>query len=198
MNDSGGRPRPYRMGARARAAEETRRLILHAAATLFGELLYDQVALTDVAERAGVAVQTVLRRFGSKDELFAATAHERSPDARRSRDIAPVGNVAAAVECLAEDYERAGHYTLHLLAQERRSSAIAAAVHTGRRYHQDWVGRVFAPQLDRLGSSTRDLVHAQLVTVTDLYAWKVLREDAGLDRDRAQAAVTGLIERAVG
>lgn len=121
-------------------------------------------------------------------------ARRRSPQARRARDGAPVGEVGAAIGCLAEDYERVGTHTLHLLAQERRTPAIAEAVAAGRRYHWEWVSRVFAPQLDRLDPEGRELAHAQLVVVTDLYAWTVLRRNAGLDTGRAQAAVTALVE----
>ena len=85
---SQGHPvRAYRMVARAEAAEATARAIIAAARRLFSELPYDEVSLPAVAAAAGVTVQTLLRRFGSKDGLFAAAARERSrrsaPNARR-------------------------------------------------------------------------------------------------------------------
>lgn len=58
--------RVYRMGSRAEAAEETRVRILDAVIGLHMERYHDQISLEDVAGRAGVTVQTVLRRFGSK------------------------------------------------------------------------------------------------------------------------------------
>jgi hypothetical protein len=36
---------------------------------------------------------------------------------------------------------------------------------------------------------------AQLVAVTDIYAWKVLRRDLGLDRDAVEASVRDLAHR---
>jgi len=90
---SGGRQelrqRPYRMTARAQAAEATAQAIIAAARVLFAERPYDQVSLPVIAERAGVTVQTVLRRFGSKEELFAAAAHQRSGQIRADREAAP-------------------------------------------------------------------------------------------------------------
>lgn len=68
--------RPYRMRARVEAAAETGRRILRAAIGLGPEILSDQATLDDVAERAGVTVQTVLRRFGSKEGLIVATGEE--------------------------------------------------------------------------------------------------------------------------
>jgi AcrR family transcriptional regulator len=66
------------MVARAKAAEATRGKILESARELFAELPYDRVSLDAVAARAGVTVQTVLRRFGSKEDLLAAVAAWRS------------------------------------------------------------------------------------------------------------------------
>jgi|SRR5882757_2855805 len=60
-------------------------------------------------------------------------------------------------------YERWGEEILHLLSQERRSSVIADVLDGARRYHRDWIARVFAPQLaqrgnhgDRCGDHRRD------------------------------------------
>ena len=89
MNTGGSqglRQRPYRMRARAQAAQATAQAIIAAARVLFAERPYDQVSLPVIAERAGVTVQTVLRRFGSKEELFAAAAQRAvRPDPRRPR-----------------------------------------------------------------------------------------------------------------
>jgi hypothetical protein len=38
---------------------------------------------------------------------------------------------------------------------------------------------------------------AQLVAVTDLYIWKVLRRDLGLPRDEAEAAMRDVVRRIV-
>ena len=61
--------RTYRMGARAEAAAETGRKILRATMESYRERFYDQVSLEDIAERAGVTVQTILRRYSCKDDL---------------------------------------------------------------------------------------------------------------------------------
>ncbi|HEX6339374.1 MAG TPA: TetR family transcriptional regulator, partial [Jiangellaceae bacterium] len=56
--------RPYRMRARAASTAETGERILRAVLDLHLERFHDQITLEDVADRAGVTVQTVLRRFG--------------------------------------------------------------------------------------------------------------------------------------
>jgi AcrR family transcriptional regulator len=187
--------RIYRMGARADAAEATGERILEAARELFGELLYDQVSLKAVADGASVTVQTVIRRFGSKESLFAAVAQRRSAQIRDQRDEAPAGDLAAATRIVIDSYERWGDEQCHLLAQERRTAALADAVSSGRRYHRAWVDRVFAPWLRGLPAQQRKRRTAELVAVTDLFTWRILRRDLGFSRDETEAAVRDLVER---
>jgi AcrR family transcriptional regulator len=197
MNIRAGQPprRSYRMGARADAAEATGERILEAARQLFGELLYDQVSLKAVADRASVTVQTVIRRFGSKESLFAAAAQRRSAEIRDHRDAAPAGDLSAATRNLIDSYERWGDEQLHLLAQERRTATMADAVAGGRRYHRSWVERVFSPWLRGLPAEQRKRRTAELVAVTDLYTWRILRRDLGFSRHETEAAVRDLVER---
>src|SRR2546423_13690457 len=61
--------RPYRQEQRAATVAANRERILQAALDLFAELPMEQITLAAVAERAGVGVQTVIRRFGGKDGL---------------------------------------------------------------------------------------------------------------------------------
>ena len=188
-------PRPYRMVARAVAAEETGQRILEAAHHLFGELLYDQVSLQAVAARAGVTVQTVLRRFSSKDGLFVAVAAWRSEQIGSVRDQAPVGDVSGVVRTLVGVYEVWGDAVLHLLAQESRAEAIRAVTDRGRRRHHAWVERDFAPWLGALVPAARRQRLAQLIAVTDLYTWKILRRDLGLSQADTEVAVRDLVLR---
>jgi AcrR family transcriptional regulator len=94
--------------------------ILDAAAGLFWEQPSGQIPLDEVAWRAGVTVQTVIRRFGDKDGLFAAAWEREAERVREQRDQAPPGDVAAAVRVLAEHYEMFGDRVLRLLAEEDR------------------------------------------------------------------------------
>jgi AcrR family transcriptional regulator len=62
--------RSYDNSRREAAARQTRRAVIAAARALFLEQGYGGTALTDVAARAGVSVQTVYGQFGSKRELL--------------------------------------------------------------------------------------------------------------------------------
>jgi AcrR family transcriptional regulator len=184
------RQRSYRMTARAEAAEATAWAIIAAARALFAERPYDQVSLPVIAERAGVTVQTVLRRFGCKEDLFAAAAEQRSGQIRADREAAPPGDLTH----LVAHYERWGDEQAYLLAQEARVEAIRAITDAGRRYHRDWITRAYGPALATLPPATRRRKLAQLTAVTDLGTWRLLRRELGLGQDQTAAAIAELVD----
>jgi AcrR family transcriptional regulator len=186
----GLRQRPYRMRARARAAEATAQAIIAAARALFAERPYDQVSLPVIAEHAGVTVQTVLRRFGSKEDLFAAATQQRSGQIRADREAAPPRDLTH----LVAHYERWGDEQAYLLAQEARVAAIRAITDAGRRYHRDWVTRAYGPALAKLPPAIRRRKLAQLTAVTDLATWRLLRRELGLSPDQTIAAIRELVD----
>jgi AcrR family transcriptional regulator len=185
--------RRYRMGARAEAVAETGHRILSAAIGLYTERYYDQVSLEDVAARAGVTVQTVLRRFGNKEGLIEAASEEARGRVSSQRDEAPVGDVAGAVANLVDHYEVWGDGVLRLLTQEDRVPAFRLATDAGRAMHREWVERTFAPLLAQRRGESRERLLAQLVAVCDVYVWKVLRRDLGLSREQTELALGEMI-----
>ena len=194
----GLKKRRYRMGARAEAAEGTKRRILEAVIELHMQRYYDQVSLEDIAERAGVTVQTVLRRFGNKERLIDAASEEVQGRVSSQRDEAPVGDVAGAVENLLDHYEDWGDGVLRLLAQEERVPAFRKATDAGRALHREWVERTFAPSLAEHEGEVRERLLAELVAVCDVYVWKVLRKDLGLSRGQTELALGEMISALTG
>jgi len=185
------------MGARAEAARANGERILAHARHLFRERPYDQVSLEDLAAGAGVTVRTVIRRFGSKEHLFVTIAGERARDIRSQRDKAVPGDVRGAVRTLVEGYETRGEEVLQLLAQEPRAETIAEGVQSARSFHQVWVDRIFSPLLVQLPAAQQRRRLAQLTAVTDIYMWKVLRQDLGLSRREVEASLRDLIDKIV-
>ena len=186
--------RPYRMQARAAAAARTGEQILDAATELFWELPGEQLSLDEVARRAEVTVQTVIRRFGGRDGLLAAAAEREAGRIRDQRDQAPVGDAATAVRVLVDHYEAYGDRVLKLLADERRVPALAQIAEQGRAVHRQWCARVFAPVLEGRPSAEKRRRLAQLVAVCDVYTWKLLRRDAGLSRRQTELGIAELLQ----
>jgi AcrR family transcriptional regulator len=190
--------RSYRLKARAAAAEETARRILDAAVHLYTERAFDEVALEDIAAGAGVTVQTVLRRYGSKDRLIdTAVEHARS-QVMNQRNEAPRGDITAAIENLVEHYETWGDRVLHLLSQEGREPAFRRMTDLGRQEHYGWVERTFAEYLAPHEPLERERLRRQLIATCDVYLWKVLRRDLASSRDETVAAVAGIVQALTG
>ncbi len=185
--------RPYRLRARADRAAGTGERILEAALALFAERWLDQLTLDEVAARAGVAVQTVIRRFGSKEGLIAAAGELAHARAVARRDAAPVGDLGGALGTLLAHYEEVGDGVLRLLAQEERWPALRPLADAGRAAHRAWVARVFAPALAARDEGTRARFLATLVAATDVAVWKLLRRDQGLDRAQTELALRDLV-----
>ena len=185
--------RRYRSPVREAAAATTAQRIIEAATSRFSTLPYEQVSLEDVARDADVTVRTVIRRFGSKDELFAAAVEAGVERVLAHRNEVPVGDVRAAVRNVLEHYEEFGDQRLLFIAQEHRIPAIRQNTQEGRAYHRAWVERTFAPLLDGDAPAAREPRVLALVAATDVYVWKLLRRDLGLDLDETQRVIETLI-----
>jgi AcrR family transcriptional regulator len=186
--------RPYEMVARAESATATRERILDVAVETFWARPGEPISLNEVARRAGVSVQTVIRRFGGRDGLFAAAAERETERRRSERDEAPVGDLQGAVRVLVEHYETWGDRVGLLLAEEQRVPELRELVERGRVLHRRWCARVFAPTLRRLRGAERRRRLAQLVAICDFYTWKLLRRDAQLSRRQTELALVELLE----
>lgn len=184
--------RPYRMTTRADAANATAERILDAMTELFWERPTDQVVLRDVAERAGVTVQTVLRKYGGKEALLAAAADRAMSRTEAERLVSP-GDLDTAIEVLLDHYEGAGARVLRLLAEEVTSPTLAELAERGRALHREWCATVFAETLESRSGVARQRRLAQIVAVCDVYTWKLLRLDAGLSRRQTQIALHELL-----
>lgn len=179
------------MSARARAVEATRSAIVDSVSTLSQERLLRDIGLDDVAQRAGVSVQTVLRQFGSRAELFQAVSDQLREAVVKERR-APVGDVGQAIRVLVEHYELRGDAVLLLLAQERLEDVVAGITDAGRALHRAWVEEVFEPFLPD-AEAWREQAMDLLVVATDVYAWKLLRRDRGLSRSRTRQRMEHLV-----
>ena len=102
--------------------------------------------------------------------------------------IAPVGDAAAAVRVIVDHYELRGDWVIAMLGQELGDARIRRITELGRQTHRVWVETVFASQ-PRADEELRDL----LVVATDVYAWKLLRRDRGLDRDGTERSMLRLV-----
>jgi AcrR family transcriptional regulator len=184
--------RAYQMEARADAVEQTRESILKAAYELWLAHHYDEVSLEQVAERAGVSKQTVIRQFGSKDQLAYASVDWQRPREEAERAVEP-GDVRGAVSTVVERYEHMGDANIRFLDLEHRVPAIRYLLEKGRESHRGWVERAFLPYLPkRKGAEYRRRVMA-FYAATEVMVWKLLRRDFQLSREESEEVLLALV-----
>jgi AcrR family transcriptional regulator len=185
--------RPYTMRARAESARVTYRRILDAAEALFVERWYDEVTLEQVAEQAGVSKQTVLRRLGSKEALFAAVADELAERQTARLAKVPAGDLAKAAAALAAEYERSGLTTMRLVALEHRFPALTPVLEQGRERRRTWIEQTLAGLLPARSSKDYSRRLAVVMDVTSASTWGMLRLEARLSRKETERALHELL-----
>jgi AcrR family transcriptional regulator len=178
--------RGYRMAARAEAAARTAHDILTATAQLWRERPVDEITLAAIAERAGVALRTVIRRFGSREGVIAACIEADAAGIQAERGQAPAGDVGGALDVLLRHYERDGDAVLRTLPLEEKVPEAKAIVEAGRATHRAWCAHVFGPYLPSSDDDEYGIRLDAFVAATDLYLWKLLRRD--LRRSEAETA----------
>jgi len=184
--------RQYRKTTRAEAERATGEAILDAAFNAFSSESFDRVTLQAIADKSGVTVQTVIRRFGSKEELFETLIEREKPRILASRESADGEGLATALRALLEHYETDGDTVLNFLAQEHRVACVRNVVDEGRRIHREWVERHCADLLEAAGHD-RDTVLEAAIAATDLYTWKLLRRDRGLELQRVHTVMMRMV-----
>ena len=184
--------RAYSQVARALAAEDTGKRIIEAFLDLLMNEWFDDITLDRVAAQAGVAVPTVVRRFGGKDGLLAAVVPVLSAQVGERR-ASPPGDIDAAIHRLIADYERVGDGVIRVLALEPRYPAVEPLTSLGRTQHRLWVSTAFAELLAPLRGADYERALDGLVVATDVYTWKLLRRDMQRSLKDTARTIKGLI-----
>jgi len=185
--------RTYVMTARADGVAQTRDSILRAAIGLSGRRPLAAVSLADIADDAGVSVQTVLRQFGSRDGVIDAGTELALSEITEELH-APQNDLPAAIAVIVDHHEARGDMAILLLGQEAGDPNAARITALGRAAHRSWVKSVFTPLLGDLTRSEREEMIDMLVVVTDVYTWKILRRDRKLSRKLVEHRMRRLAE----
>jgi AcrR family transcriptional regulator len=188
-------PRPYKQVARAQAQQRTRETLLAAATEEFYAGHWQTTSLEALAAKAGVTKQTLLRHFGSKDQLFQQALLGAGTKILEQRWGAPRGDVQGAVENLLDHYETWGERALRIGEWEREPDSLADFSQVARQVHYEWVEYAFSPQLSALREKARARCRAALIALCDVHTWWLLSHDLQLERSEVCATLTDVIER---
>lgn len=184
------------MVARQTQVNETRLRIIEATLDLWVEMPYDLMTLDAIAERAGTTRQTVLRHYGSKDDLAMAAA------TWQGEQIAAFGHGSAddpagALDRLVERYERYGDSNARLGDLEGRFEFADMSLQRGRTNHRRWIEDIFAVALGAIEPTDRRRLVDALYAATDVMTWKLLRRDFGRSKAATRATIGTLVEGAL-
>jgi AcrR family transcriptional regulator len=127
--------RPYQMTNRAVSAAETTQRILVTTVDEFWVSPTPDLRLEAIARKAKITVQTILRQFGSKENLIIEATKFETARIQALRNPKSVKGVESAVHQLVTHYEVMGDRVLRMLAEEFRLPSISPFVATGRKLH---------------------------------------------------------------
>lgn len=178
--------REYRSPVRARQAEDTRRLIVEAAATLFAERGYARTSVAAVAAAAGVAVNTVYTSVGGKSALIMAMSEDGAADAvaveaeRRIGECDDPREILRIVADGTSQVRRRRQQTLSILLDNRTADPdVAAAAEHATRAVRDRL-KVVAARLVTIGGLREGLTRKQVEQTLWFYfgfeAWRTVRD----------------------
>lgn len=187
-------PRAYRMTARAESAKQTGERLIDAMLSHFASTPYDRIRLEDVAADAQVTVQTVVRRFGSKHGLLAATVERELSRLAGDRAAAMGDSPQSTMRSLVDYYEHHGALILKLYAEAHQAPGVPELAQRGRAYHVRWCRDAFADALSPdLDEEARNRRLAQIVAVCDATTWRILRVDGHLSPEQTEQALLELL-----
>jgi AcrR family transcriptional regulator len=195
--------RTYTSTVRAAAARETHAAILQAAESLFVERGYVRTTVAGIAERAGVALNTVYTSVGGKPAIVEALAVEGTEDEEVQAALAAVQTATDPAEVLRRTAESTGAITRRhdailtvLFDNATADPAVAAAAEQAVKRYRERLS-VIADYLVSLGAVETDVVRTEQVLwfYFGQAAWKTVRGFGWSWADcaawlSAQAAVT--------
>ena len=187
--------RSYVMKARAEAAAATRARILDSCRVLLVTHSFEDMTIDAIAAGANTTTRTIMRIFGSKEELFAQALHSLG-----GFGITPIvsKDLNALVSGAYDFYEKVGDTVIRWLGDEARLPAMHEHLEIGRKHLRAWVSKAFEAKLDALeGTNRKELLDA-LIVAFDVYTWKLLRRDFRLSARAAQATTKRMIVGLIG
>jgi AcrR family transcriptional regulator len=188
-------------------AQQTRGDILRAARRLFAERGYAATSINDIAEEAGVAIQTIYARLGSKHGMLLALIDlidEEAGVVPLAQEVTSARTALAALRAgvrLTRSFqERCGDIIEALFTAAGAEPELADAVAEGQRRHRDGA-RITIDRIQTLKGLRTDVAperaQALLALSTNQQAWRELTRGYQLDWDSAEDWLVDALSRAL-
>ena len=188
-------------------ADQTRREILEAARRLFAERGYVGTSVSDIADEAGVAVQTIYSRLESKRGMLMGLIDLIDEQAGVGDLVAavlsattPADALRAQVRLTRTFQERCGDIIGALFAAAGAEPDLAGAVTEGQRRHREGA-RLAVEHITTLGGLldgvSTERATALIAVSTTHEAWRELTNAHGLTWEDAEDWLTEALGRAL-
>ncbi len=198
---------PVRVDRREQMAQQTRGDILRAARRLFAERGYAATSINDIAEEAGVAIQTIYARLGSKRGMLLALIDLIDEEAgvgplaeEVTSAATPLAALRAGVRLTRSFQERCGDIIEALFTAAGAEPELADAVAEGQRRHREGA-RITIDRIQQLNGLRNDAppdrARALFALSTNHEAWRELVRGYQLDWDPAEDWLVDALSRAL-
>ena len=184
--------RSYLKRARAEGEARTRQAVLDAAVACFSETHFDRVTMNQLAQRAGLSVQTLLRIHGTKEQILVTAARSIAAALIDKREEVAPGDLDTALRVLVSDYERWGDTHERLFVRARQLPELAQLFEELLLRHRQWIQRIFARELELRTGPDRARLLALLVVSLDIGTYRRLRVER-LSRAATTRALHSLV-----
>ena len=196
-----------RIDRRERMAQQTRGDILRAARRLFAERGYAATSINDIAEEAGVAIQTIYARLGSKRGMLVALIDLIDQEAgvgplaeNVTNAPNPLAALRAGVRLTRSFQERCGDIIEALFTAAGAEPELADAVAEGQRRHRQGA-RTTIDRIQQLRGLRDDVsserAQALFALSTNHEAWRELTRGYQLEWDPAEDWLVDALSRAL-
>jgi AcrR family transcriptional regulator len=182
------------MELRATKAAQTEKKILAAARNLWVELPYHEITLEKIADRAGVTVRTILRKFESKEGLFVAGIEHEEASSILSRNEDPSKPISETLVSLLNEYEQMGDASIRTIMASDSVPVAKKILEKGRIVHKAWCENIFSAYLPPKNSPNYSIQLHAFIAATEFYLWKLLRRDIGLSLKETLTVFQNMIE----
>lgn len=183
-------PRKYNNTKRVNSAKKTNIKIIEATEYLLANVPLSHVTLPEIAKKAEITVQTVMRHMGSRDGCLNTAAEYVANRIDSQRSKTEPGDIDAAISDIISHYESEGRLILNILAQTNNGdSFINSVTERGRIYHRKWVEHCFGPHINISNEETIDA----LAAATDIYVYKIIRLDMGRSLNVTKSVINRLV-----
>ncbi|MEQ6333659.1 TetR/AcrR family transcriptional regulator [Sphingobium sp. MK2] len=176
--------RTYNSELRAQAVQRSRERAIQAFIALSGEMTLEEITLDRVAQATGVTVRTLLRHFEGKEHLVRE-AHDTILRSIDQRLIEDTPGSQSFVGRIVQYMEQIGDYLVRFENEASNYPSLLPDLERGREMRRAALRTMLDAHI-QCDPDVRERTLLALYVVIDVYAWRIVRRDAGLDTEETE------------